>query len=265
MNIGRHPFRSAAVGFAALCAVACGSVILQPPNDGSYFTVRTSTTYISNSSVKTLFQSQAIDGTMLQALPPISGWMTWFGPAYSGSDGQYYVHDGVTPANWGFRYQSGPCLNKQAQSEVHYRDLVDFQCFVTISDPLVAGYLSDGTPVYTGGDDKLVFNFNETLNPNECRTSADGQIQLCYQSDGNLVLYAPGGPVWASNTYGQSAGRAVMQGDGNFVVYNASNVAVWASNTYGQQDAFVVVQNNRCALMYSQNGSYIPWGTSTCQ
>ena len=91
-------------------------------------------------------------------------------------------------------------------------------------------------------------------------------MQLCYQSDGNLVLYRGGTAVWASNTSGTSAGYAVMQHDGNLVVYNAAVQPVWASNTSGYNGAFVAVQNNNCALMYygSVSNVVIPWGTSTC-
>ena len=35
--------------------------------------------------------------------------------------------------------------------------------------------------------------------------------------------------------------RAVMQGDGNLVVYNASNIALWASGTNGHPGAYLVV------------------------
>ncbi len=49
------------------------------------------------------------------------------------------------------------------------------------------------------------------------------------QGDGNFVVYAPTGPVWATGTY--SGGRLALQNDGNLVVYNSSGRAVWASNT----------------------------------
>lgn len=65
----------------------------------------------------------------------------------------------------------------------------------------------------------------------EMRAAGNGAV-LRYQSDGNLVLYGPGGAVlWASDT-GGAAGRAEMQTDGNFVIYDASDTPVWATDTY---------------------------------
>ena len=58
------------------------------------------------------------------------------------------------------------------------------------------------------------------------RVSADGAVALRYQSDGNLVLYGSGGAVlWDTGTWGTSAGRAEMQTDGNFVIYDAARHA----------------------------------------
>jgi hypothetical protein len=64
---------------------------------------------------------------------------------------------------------------------------------------------------------------------------------LDMQYDGNLVVYAgPGGgaPLWSTGT--ASAGLytyAVIQADGNFVVYNANNSPVWASGVHGNYTA----------------------------
>jgi hypothetical protein len=48
----------------------------------------------------------------------------------------------------------------------------------------------------------------------------DGQL-------GDSVIEA----VWSTGTSGRSAGAAVMQNDGNFVVYDADNQPVWNSGT----------------------------------
>jgi hypothetical protein len=55
------------------------------------------------------------------------------------------------------------------------------------------------------------------------------------QSDGNLVLIAPGNrPVWASGTNGNPGAYLSVQNDGNVVIYNAGNRAIWATNTVGR-------------------------------
>ena len=55
------------------------------------------------------------------------------------------------------------------------------------------------------------------LLPGDRRTAAGGGAVLRYQTDGNLVNYRGGTPTFASRTSG--AGFALMQPDGNFVVY----------------------------------------------
>src|SRR5947209_4484669 len=60
----------------------------------------------------------------------------------------------------------------------------------------------------------------EVLTQDQSITSANGQYTFVYQGDGNLVLYGPGGALWASNTGGRSVGECIMQGDGNLVIYD---------------------------------------------
>ena len=62
----------------------------------------------------------------------------------------------------------------------------------------------------------------QRLNLNESLTSTNGLFELVVRSDGNLVLYrrANHHPVWDSRTTGQDIQHAVMQHDGNFVVYD---------------------------------------------
>ena len=60
-----------------------------------------------------------------------------------------------------------------------------------------------------------------------------GYWQLRMQGDCNLVLYHHEWAQWATNTNGRGSNcRAVMQIDGNFVVYSGST-PVWASGTVG--------------------------------
>ncbi len=92
---------------------------------------------------------------------------------------------------------------------------------------------------------------NEYLNPGETRPSVDGRFRLEYQWDGNLVLYMGGTALWSSGTYGRSAGRAIMQDDGNFVVYDAEGRDAWSSATCGNPGAYLVVQSDGNMVVYS--------------
>lgn len=94
----------------------------------------------------------------------------------------------------------------------------------------------------------------EALYPDQGLTSSNSEYRLVYQGDGNLVLYSYGTPLWASNTAGTAAGQAVMQGDGNFVVYDAYWNPLRASNTSGYHGARLVVQGDGNVVIYTPEG-----------
>lgn len=77
--------------------------------------------------------------------------------------------------------------------------------------------------------------------------SANGQILVVMQADGNLVQYLVGAggsqaAVWASNTAGNPGASVTMQTDGNLVVQAATGGDVlWASNTWGNGGAVAAI------------------------
>ena len=88
----------------------------------------------------------------------------------------------------------------------------------------------------------------ERLSPGETLTttsSCNGQeLWLTFQTDGNLVYYTRDydgvvSVIWSSDTVAQNSAdvdAAVMQTDGNFVVYEKGGVAKWDSGTYPNTD-----------------------------
>jgi len=71
-----------------------------------------------------------------------------------------------------------------------------------------------------------------------------GANHLIFQTDGNVVLYnANSVPLWHSGTGGSGATQAIMQQDGNFVVY-AGSTPVWHTQTGGNPDAYLRIQAN---------------------
>ena len=85
---------------------------------------------------------------------------------------------------------------------------------------------------------------NGTLTVAQILTSPSGRFVAVMQADGNFVVYNQGAPVWASNTNGQGSApfNLIMQSDGNLVVYavtqncetNTACTPTWASNTAGK-------------------------------
>ncbi len=73
----------------------------------------------------------------------------------------------------------------------------------------------------------------QTLLSGQRLVSSNGMYTLNMQSDGNLVEYTAGRPLWATGTQGGAGNRAVMQTDGNLVVYSSTGVARWSSGSGG--------------------------------
>ncbi len=87
-------------------------------------------------------------------------------------------------------------------------------------------------------------NAENELVTNGRLTSLNGSYYAVLQGDGNFVLYSSGGKsLWASGTSGTGAVRARMQGDGNFVLRNAAGAAVWSSKTNGTGTVRLKVTN----------------------
>jgi len=98
------------------------------------------------------------------------------------------------------------------------------------------------------------------LRPGQSRVSANGSYRLSLQTDGTLVLHLVHPdtsvdvmwvPVKDRNTPGKVA---AMQGDGNFVLYDADppslSAAIWASHTDGFPGATLIVQDDGNVVLY---------------
>lgn len=103
----------------------------------------------------------------------------------------------------------------------------------------------------------------QQLAPGQQIGSPDRRYLLAYQGDGNLVIYrvADSLAVWASGTYGTSAGRAVMQADGNFVVYNAGGAPVFHTSTFGNPGSFLRLQNNGSIAVFRGSDQARLWSS----
>ena len=92
--------------------------------------------------------------------------------------------------------------------------------------------------------------------PGGALSSNNGQYRLTYQGDGNLVLYdtLAGTALWSTSTFGTAPGYALMQTDGNFVVYDEDGVAQWASTTAGNPGAYLSVNDDGNLVIYGSDG-----------
>ena len=94
------------------------------------------------------------------------------------------------------------------------------------------------------------------------QTLVGGAYTLTLQPDGNLVLSEPdGNVVWSTLTHDQGVERAVLQDDGNFVLYKGEGAA-WATETDGREADRLIVQADRNVVLYGTDGSAL-WASDT--
>lgn len=161
----------------------------------------------------------------------------------------------------------------------HYLENAKASDTVLVSDTAAATttFTSGTSIISANGDYQLLM----TAAGNLVERSLHGisPIVIYYSTDGNS--YAGGGnasaednwvvtgsyvgedvpQIWQSKTGGNPGARAVLQGDGNFVIYSASNAVLWASNTAGNPGATLAVQNDGNVVLYD-NGRAL-WATKT--
>jgi Cysteine-rich secretory protein family len=107
-----------------------------------------------------------------------------------------------------------------------------------------------------------------TLNPGSRLVSPNGQYHVEMQSDNNFVVYRQGTgtsrtPMWHSNTWNSGANKAIMQDDGNLVVY-ADTSAKWASVTSGQTGNWLRMQDDGNLVVYGSSGTNSPrWASNS--
>lgn len=86
---------------------------------------------------------------------------------------------------------------------------------------------------------------------------AFGNNKAILQDDGNFVIYNnKGKPLIASNTVGSNTDRVIFQGDGNLVAYRGSS-PVWASDTVGNPNASLVFRSDGNMTIYNQGGGVV--------
>ena len=102
----------------------------------------------------------------------------------------------------------------------------------------------------------------QTLSPGTLINSCNGKFVLAMQSDGNLVQYSGGRPLWATATNGSGGAWAVMQSDGNLVVYSRDGRALWGSGTNGNEGAGLAVQDDGNVVISSSGGKAL-WASQS--
>ncbi|WP_327066656.1 hypothetical protein [Kitasatospora sp. NBC_01302] len=136
--------------------------------------------------------------------------------------------------------------------------LLGATALATAAPAAVAAPAAATTMLATGSTSagQSLLQSGQSLQPGQ--SLVNGEMTLIMQDDGNLVLYLVGpsgnhGPaLWNSGTYGNPGAYAVMQADGNFVVYRQGRSdpagALWSSSTWGNPGSNVGILNDTLSV-----------------
>jgi len=112
-----------------------------------------------------------------------------------------------------------------------------------------------------------VLTTGNSISSNEMLVNNGNKLCALMQSDGNFVIYKGyKGSIWASNTDGKGSGpfKLTMQDDGNLVIYEANGQPTWASNTWGKGTSpfKLIMQDDGNLVIYDVNG-VATWASNT--
>jgi hypothetical protein len=135
---------------------------------------------------------------------------------------------------------------------------------VTPAPPTYCGALLPGEGIANNGSQPALNSCNNAF---ELATQPWGAVDLIQVFDG----WTWG--QWSTGGYDGMAGEtAIMQGDGNFVVYNPRGGVVWSTYTQGQPGSYLALQSDGNLVVYNASGWPIwsvnspftpPWGCGT--
>jgi hypothetical protein len=129
-------------------------------------------------------------------------------------------------------------------------------------DADAAATLAESVPLVAAYRVHSRLDGGQSLLPGQSISAQAAGCSLTYQADGNLVAYQGGVPYFHSSTHGTPAGRAAMQLDGNFVLYDAAGAPVWATGTAGNPGAHLEIQLDCDVVLYSDDGAPL-WASGT--
>jgi hypothetical protein len=141
----------------------------------------------------------------------------------------------------------------------------------------ITTFTSGTSIISANGDYQLMMEANGDLVENSLHGISP--IEIGYSTDGDYYLgggnasaednWSVSGSyvgetvtqIWQSKTSGYAGARAVLQADGNFVIYSASNAVLWASHTAGHPGSTLAIQDDGNVVLYE--GSQPLWATKT--
>ncbi len=168
----------------------------------------------------------------------------------------------VTPSNNGtFRFSITAPSSKKSFRE--YFSLVQDGA-MWMNDPGLYFNFNVTSTATNRSTNRSTLGVNELLKAGQYLLSDDTNTALYMSPAGNLVLMNNMLAVWSSGTSGNPGSYAVLQSDGNFVVYSKNNQPLWSSGvlTTTQGNTLSLKLQSDANLVLLQSG-IARWSTKT--
>ena len=109
---------------------------------------------------------------------------------------------------------------------------------------------------------KNILRPSDFLSPDQRLSSNNQKFNAILQNDGNFVIYhSSQRALWSTSTCGNPIQKLILQDDGNLVLYDRNNKPIWASNTFGSSNG-VILQDDGNLVLYSKNNEPL-WDSGT--
>lgn len=133
-----------------------------------------------------------------------------------------------------------------------------WSCPVTYTVPAQTPVPPPTRSVLQTGEQLLAGESLVPSGPNTCSCRA------VMQGDGNFVVYKGNSVLWNSKTWNNPGARMVFQGDGNAVVYK-NNAAKWNSGTARKGGWIMQMQDDCNLVIYTYNYQSSLWSSNSSQ
>jgi hypothetical protein len=192
---------------------------------------------------------------------------------YTSSGAVWTAHTSNNPGAWLIDQSDGNVVLYSASgAPLWYTGAKAIASFVVQDDANLVGYTTNSQAAWVSGFTTPSGGWNSRFSDNlttgmtmireQYLVSADGRYHALMQDDGNLVVYAPGYRVlWNSQTGNNSGAYIAVQSDGNFVIYASNNTTpLWWTGTIGIVK--LVMQSDGNFVGYNASGAAV-WYTNT--
>jgi hypothetical protein len=224
----------------SLWALSCGSASARNLNPGESLQQGAQLWSDNNQYVLTL----QTDGNLVMYGPSGAVWATRTGGsgatvAVMQADGNFVLYNSANKAVWDtetFRPNSTLAVQDDGDVAIYWQRSI---WTTNTQDP---------SSIQPGSQNRIL---SPAQSIQAGQSVSTGAYFFILQADGNLVLYKNGGTVvWATYTQNRGVTQAVMQADGNFVIY-AGATPVWATNTDGNSGSIFAVQTDGNLVIYA--------------